>query len=35
MKLVTDLPLLPILVGTSVVFSSMFWSSRHVGSNAG
>lgn len=35
LKLVTALPLLPIVVGISVVFSSMLWSSRHGGSNAG
>jgi hypothetical protein len=34
LKLVTALPLLPILVGISVVFSSMLWS-RPSGSNAG
>jgi hypothetical protein len=35
LKLVTDLPMLPILVGISVVFSTVFWSSRHGGANAG
>lgn len=35
LKLVTALPPLPILVGISVVSSSMLWSSRHGGSNAG
>ena len=35
LKLVTALPLLPILVGISVVLCSMLWSSRHGGSNAG
>jgi hypothetical protein len=35
LKLVTDLPMLPILVGISVVFSTAFWSSRRGGANAG
>jgi len=34
LKLVTDMPLLPILVGISAVFSTVLWSSRHGGTNA-
>lgn len=35
LKLVSDLPMLPILVGVIAVFSTARWSSHHGGANAG
>lgn len=35
LKLVTDMPLLPILVGISAVFCTVLWSSRQGGANTG